>query len=94
MKNINNKSSEETRNTKVYNDLCCIVKGCEGPAKTTLEVTDYTNNHLYRIILKDGKIRAFCKPELKLEYRNIEDRRVCPLTRKRVNEVIEGLGIN
>lgn len=32
MKNINNKSSEETRNTKVYNDLCCIVKGYEGPA--------------------------------------------------------------
>lgn len=79
---------------KIYKDLGCIVTTYENPMETILEVTDYTNNHLYRIILKDGKIRAFCKSELKLEYRNIEDRRVCPLTRKRVNEVIEGLGIN
>ena len=79
---------------KIYKDLGCTVTTYENPMEIILEIIDWTSNHFYRIVLKAGKVRTFCKPGVKFKYRNIENRMVCPLTRKRVNEIMDGLGIS
>lgn len=94
MLNINNKSSDETRNVKVYKDLSCVVYSYEDPVKTIFEIKDFLSDHFYRIVLKDGHTRVFTKPAINLKYIGINDRKVCPLTRKRFKDIMEGLGIN